>query len=106
MVKSDLLPTPENLIETFYTNAIDRNADVADFVRLINSISTSYSIALDGAWGSGKTFFVKQTKMVFDSFNEYTQVKHGLSEDQKLKIQIAFEKLVNKDFEINNLVSV
>lgn len=106
MVKSDLLPTTDNLIETFYSNAIERNADVADFVRLINSISTSYSIALDGDWGSGKTFFVRQTKMVFDSFNEFTQVEHGLSEDQKVKIKIAFEKLVNKDFQVNNFVSV
>lgn len=106
MVKSDLLPTTENLMNTFCDNAIDRNADIADFVRLINSISTPFSIALDGAWGSGKTFFVKQTKMVFDSYNKFTQVEHNLNDEQKIKIQTSFEKLVSNDFEVNNFVSV
>lgn len=106
MVKSDLLPTTENLIKTFFDNAIDRNADIADFVRLINSISTSYSIALDGAWGSGKTFFVKQTKMIFDSFNDCTQVEHRLTEDEKNKLIDEFSKYIIDELKINNFVSV
>ncbi len=106
MVKTELLPTKENLINTFLSNAIDRNDDIADFVRLLNSVETSLSVAVDGSWGSGKTFFVKQTKMIFDSFNEYTQVSHGLSDEEKDKITVEFFKHEKTGLKIKNFVSV
>lgn len=106
MVKTELLPTKENLINTFLSNAIDRNDDIADFVRLLNSVETSLSVAVDGSWGSGKTFFVKQTKMIFDSFNEYTQVSHGLSDEEKEKITVEFFKHEKTGLKVKNFVSV
>lgn len=61
----DLKPSPKNLTETYCTDAIGRNADLFRFISILDSIEDSCSIALDGNWGSGKTFFVKQAKMVF-----------------------------------------
>lgn len=106
MVKTELLPSKENLINTFLSNAIDRNDDIADFVRLLNSVETSFSVAVDGLWGSGKTFFIKQTKMIFDSFNEFTQVSHDLSEEDKKQIIIEYSKHERPGLEIKNFVSV
>lgn len=106
MIKSELLPTKDNLIDTFCENVISRNSEIVHFVRLLNSISIPYSIALDGTWGSGKTFFVKQTKMVLDAYNEYSQMNHGLTEEDKDKIMIAFEKSNIDKIDINNYVSV
>lgn len=71
MKTDDLQPTSENIKETFLKNVIDRNSDVVRFCTMLDSIEGCYSIALDGKWGSGKTFFVKQAKMVLDAFNSF-----------------------------------
>ncbi len=65
----DLQATQQNVKQTFITNAIDRNSDITRFCSILDSINGSCSIALDGKWGSGKTFFVKQAKMLLDVFN-------------------------------------
>lgn len=71
MKSLELQPSKENLLRTFEQNAIERNIDIFRFVSLLNVIEDNCSIALDGAWGSGKTFFVKQTKMVLDAYNKF-----------------------------------
>ena len=71
MKRYDLPSTLENIKETFIVDRINRNEDLVSFVNLINSVEGCYSIALDSQWGSGKTFFVKQLKMIFDSTNEF-----------------------------------
>lgn len=40
---------------------------------MLNYQDDLYSIALDGRWGSGKTFFVNQCKLVLDCLNEENQ---------------------------------
>ena len=67
----ELQPTPENVLSAFEKDIIGRNADVLYFVSLLNSIDSAMSIAVDGRWGAGKTFFVKQVKMVLDTFNDH-----------------------------------
>lgn len=69
MKKYALDPTYENLLDTYIQDAIGRNDDVFLFCDILNSIEGSCSIALDGRWGSGKTFFVRQTKMILDAHN-------------------------------------
>ena len=77
MKKHDIQPTDENIRETFRNDSIGRNNDLVNFIKIIDSIEESYSIALDSYWGSGKTFFVKQVKMVLDAVTEesYGEVK-------------------------------
>ncbi len=72
MKKHDLQPTDDNIRSTFYKDSIGRNKDLVNFIKIIDSIDESYSIALDSYWGSGKTFFVKQVKMILDANNEFT----------------------------------
>lgn len=66
----DLKPTDENLLNTLKNDTIERNASIFNFIRILDSLEDSCSIALEGNWGSGKTFFVKQTKMILDAFNQ------------------------------------
>jgi len=75
----DLQPSRENIMTAFTDNIIDRNKDVVRFVELLNSIEDSCSIAIDGKWGSGKTFFVKQIKMILEMYNPF--FKNATSED-------------------------
>ena len=69
MRKNDLQPTDDNIRSTFYNDSIGRNKDLVNFIKIIASIDESYSIALDSYWGSGKTFFVKQVKMILDAYS-------------------------------------
>ncbi len=63
----DLQPTTDNIMNTFVKDILERNDDIYAFIGLLNIIEQNYSLALDGAWGSGKTFFVNQTVMVLDA---------------------------------------
>lgn len=67
----DERPTNENIFEHFKQNTIYRNEMLFNFIRALNAIDNNCTIALDGKWGSGKTFFVKQAKMILDSYNSY-----------------------------------
>lgn len=71
MKSLELKPTYENLVEMLKKDTIFRNENIFNFVNILNSIDDSCSIALDGGWGSGKTFFVKQVKMVLEAYNDF-----------------------------------
>ena len=77
----ELQPTHDNVLEAFENDILDRNIDVLRFTELLDSIESSCSIALDARWGAGKTFFVKQVKMVLDAFNAHIENPH--SEDNE-----------------------
>lgn len=72
MKSYELKPTTENLFQTFVGDRIDRDRDIWSFCRILNNVEDSCSIAIDGAWGSGKTFFVKQVKMVLEAHNPFS----------------------------------
>lgn len=69
MKSSELTPSFDNLFNSFHKDTIGRDRDIWDFCKILNSIEGHFSIAIDGSWGSGKTFFVKQTKLVLDALN-------------------------------------
>ena len=69
MKSFELKPTFENLMDTFLNDSIGRSADVCAFTKLLLNIEGSLSLGVDGKWGTGKTFFVRQTQMVLDSLN-------------------------------------
>ena len=60
----ELKPTYNNLFSTYIEDSILRNKDLFYFIKILDTMNDSCSIALNGAWGSGKTFFVKQAKMI------------------------------------------
>ena len=98
----DLLATEENIYTTLIDDAIGRNADVFSFVSLLNSLDSGNVIALNARWGEGKTFFVKQTKLVLETFNpHYENIEH------REEIQKTWEKQRKKqDIEIQPFVTV
>ena len=69
MIKLEKKSTEENIKTTFIDNTINRNVDLARMISIIKSVGDGYSIALNSKWGTGKTFFVKQIKMILDSNN-------------------------------------
>ena len=89
MKRLNLEPTDENVIAQFCNDSIGRNIDVLQFVSLLNSIDENCSIAVDALWGAGKTFFVKQVKMVLDAYNNFTT---SIADSGKTEITNACEK--------------
>lgn len=70
MYKADIQLTPKNIDEILKADATGRNKDINLLLRFLSSLQTkqdgAWSIAVDGDWGSGKTFFVKQCQYVLD----------------------------------------
>lgn len=96
MKRKDLQPTMDNIKQTFIDDTIGRNKDLLSFIQILCSIDDNYSIALDSSWGSGKTFFVKQVKMIFDSSNAFGYD----SVEEKDEILQVWDKL-SKDVDIS-----
>lgn len=92
MKSLELLPTEENLLSTYKSDSIGRNHLLHRFIELIDKIEDSCVIAVDNQWGSGKTFFVKQAKLIIDSANDYT---NNVSEITKDEIKSAWKKQHN-----------
>lgn len=71
----ELLPTEENLIETLQKDLLKRNKDLVRFYEFLLEQESSCSIAIDGRWGSGKTFFVKQAEMLINAKNPMRDIE-------------------------------
>ncbi len=84
-----LKPTDENIMNTFKEDLISRNRDVLHMASLVQNMDGGASIALDAKWGAGKTFFVKQLKMVLDAYNGYTTI---LSDSDKQDVKTLCDK--------------
>lgn len=64
----ELLPEPENIYQAFKTDSVNRVDLVFDLFEMINTPSFEISsIAIDGQWGSGKTFFIQMLMMLIES---------------------------------------
>jgi len=62
-------PQDSFILDLFTRDTIDRSADVVRLCNVINCTEGCYTIAINGAWGSGKTIYVKQAKMILDYMN-------------------------------------
>lgn len=58
--------TDDEILEHLKKNTVLRNNQLSVLIKLLNSIDDSSTLAVDGAWGSGKTVFVKQLQMLAD----------------------------------------
>lgn len=65
----ELKPTYENIIKTIKTDVLGRNTILKRFVKALYLIKGPSIISLNGEWGAGKTFFVKQAIEVIKSIS-------------------------------------
>ena len=62
-------PSQRAIVASIEQDAADRNEDLVEMVKLLNSIEGPYSLLLDAPWGDGKTFFVKSLMEVLSALN-------------------------------------
>lgn len=89
MKSYELKPNYNNLVESLLKDTIGRNQDIRAFSEILNSVTDSCSILLDGKWGSGKTFFVKQTKMFIDSQNDLSKTIKNEHKDKIKNLNVS-----------------
>lgn len=88
-----LEPTYENLMKHYLHDTIGRNDDLFYFVRILSGLSSGSAVALNAAWGSGKTFFVKQAKMLLDIHNPNSDIAtECLNQEEIASIKDVYNK--------------
>lgn len=88
-----LEPTYENLMNHYLNDTIGRNDDLFYFVRILSRLSSGSAVALNAAWGSGKTFFVKQAKMLIDIHNPNSDIAtECLNQEEIASIKDVYNK--------------
>lgn len=100
MKKYELLPTEENLIETLYKDTINRNKDIVYFYNILQAQETASAIAIDGRWGSGKTFFARQTKMVINALNPLCEMDEATKAKATARLPFSKTEQENENFDI------
>ncbi len=71
----ELMPTEENLIWALNEDILQRNKDLVYFYDLLMAQQSAGTIAIDGRWGSGKTFFVKQSLLLVNAKNPMSKME-------------------------------
>lgn len=94
----ELLPTKENIKSTLSEDLICRNESLYYFLELLNGLEGPTSISLNGYWGSGKTFFVKQAEYVLNTINEFTGTT---SDDDRELVESCFGK-ISRNWSLSN----
>lgn len=87
--------TEDNLKESLKKDILKRNTKINNLLRLINSLTRNTIITIDGAWGTGKTVFVKQIETIN---------KCDFNENGKEIVLRNIDKLVKETFNSNHIV--
>lgn len=88
-----LEPTYENLKKHYLNDTIGRNDDLFYFVRILSGLNSGSAVALNAAWGSGKTFFVRQAKMLIDIYNPNSDIDtECLNEEEIASIKKVYDR--------------
>lgn len=97
MEKYDINPTQDNVISSIEDNVTGRNDSLYYLLRFLNEQDDSWSIAINGKWGSGKTFFVKQCQLMVDFLNNSNRSDNPNDIKQNQELAKALQKLCNPD---------
>lgn len=94
----ELIPSEENIYNTYIEDLIDRSGEVVKFAEILDAIPSNCSIAIDSYWGSGKTFFVKQVKMLLDIYNEFIEDNYSIDKNE---FKLYTNRFFNRGFQFN-----
>lgn len=59
----------DTLIQTLDKDCIERNTKLDKFIKFLNAVDGNSIVSLDGEWGSGKTYFIKQSDLIINYCN-------------------------------------
>lgn len=85
-MKYELEATNENIMKTLQDDSLGRNKNIFSILKLLYLMKDNYNLCINGEWGTGKTFFVKQVIKSIELLNEeYTSNSNINQYTEKLK---------------------
>lgn len=99
MKKIEINPTTENIIDMLNKDAIGRNQYISTFIELLDNIDENFTIFLNGDWGTGKTFFVKQVYTLLTYYNTY--IKEKLDDEYVQNFELILQKDYFKELKLS-----
>ena len=81
MKEYDLKINDENLKRSIEKDLLNRNKKLDKLIELLNKISGNKIISVDGKWGCGKTFFLKQLELI----NKSDSILNGNFTEENVK---------------------
>ncbi|MEQ2944654.1 KAP family P-loop NTPase fold protein [Anaerostipes hadrus] len=100
MKNFEIMPTEENLLKAIKENILKRNDALVYFYKLLLAQDNGTIIAIDGRWGSGKTFFVKQEMMIINAMNPRSKIEQEVKQEILNSVCIDVNKKENYDLAI------
>ena len=95
----------DEIVNTLITDTIGRRKKVINFIKLISLMQNNEIIALNGAWGSGKTIFVKQFELLINFINNYNENGEIGNEELKTNNLLCLKNIAENDIcELNKIV--
>ena len=89
MNRTEIKPSTENVIDMLEKDAIDRNKYIVRFLEMLDNTDYNFTIFINGDWGTGKTFVVKQIYNLLIYYNEYIKAE---LEDYKTQLESIKQK--------------
>lgn len=90
MINTEIDLNDELLKQSIEENILNRNSKLVIMSKLLANLTNNVTISIDGRWGTGKTYFVKQFKYVVENIEKYTDNKTFSVEEK-----VAFNKINN-----------
>ena len=94
MKKYELELTEDNIKKTIENNIFDRNANLVMLGKMLLNQNKNIMISLDGTWGSGKTFFIKQFEYLTKNIDKIIDNKMFVDIDKEIFKKIKEKNLV------------
>lgn len=88
MKKINLEATDVNVLNAIAKDTLQRTSDIIDFIKMLETVDYNAFIALNGKWGEGKTFFIREVEMTL-KYHYAKAFEHEISNE------------VNSSFEAN-----
>lgn len=78
MNRNELKLNDKNIELTLKKDVLNRKKTLLQLVKLLNSLDDNFVISIDGDWGVGKTFFIKQLLYLYENknYSEYIEKKY------------------------------
>lgn len=97
MNRTEIKPNTENIINMLEMDAIGRNKYIATFLEMLDNVEQNFTIFINGDWGTGKTFLVKQISVLLTYYNQFI---NNEMEQFKPKIENVLKRNEFKDLKL------
>ena len=94
MKKYELELTDDNIKKTIENDIFDRNANLVMLGKMLLNQNENIMISLDGTWGSGKTFFIKQFEYLVKKIDKFLDNKIFVETNKEIFRKIKKNNLI------------